>query len=62
MNRERKWTIICFFSAALTPLAYKLERLEEENIKIKQNQENLSFVDLWWPDLWPDIKTNEVFS
>ena len=55
-----KWAVTCFFCSALAPLVYKVER-HEGSIKIKRNRENLTFVDLWWPDLWSDHKMNQSY-
>ena len=45
-----------FPRAALALLVHELERLKLRIVEMVENREHFDFDDLWWPDLWPDLK------
>ena len=45
-----------FFRAPLAYLVHELQRLERNIVEIMKNRVNLTFDDLCWPDLWPEVK------
>ena len=47
-----------FFRAALALLVHELERLKLRIVEMVENREHFDFDDLWWPDLWPDLKND----
>ena len=57
-ERAVKGLSSAFFRALLAVLVHELQRLKEKNIEITKNPENLTFDDLWWPYLWPDLKND----
>ena len=58
-ERAVKGLSSAFFRALLAVLVHELQRLKEKKIiEITKNPENLTFDDLWWPYLWPDLKND----
>ena len=47
-----------FFRAAPALLVHELERLKLKIVEMVENREHFTFDDLWWPDLWPDLKND----
>ena len=39
-------------------MVHELERLKLRIVEMVENQEHFTFDDLWWPDLWPDLKND----
>ena len=47
------------FRAALALLVHELERMKLSIVEMVENREHFTFDDLWWPDLWPDLKNDQ---
>ena len=50
-----------FFRAALALLVHELERLKLRIVEMVEYREHFIFDDLWWLDLWPDLKNDQSF-
>ena len=57
-DRAVNWLSIVFFRAPLALLGYELQRLKWKTIEHVKNRKNFTFDDLWWPDLWPEVKND----
>ena len=48
-----------FLRAALALLFHELDRLKLRIVEMVENRKHSTFDDLWWPDVWPDLKNDQ---
>ena len=45
-------------TTSLMVVFHELERLKLRIVEMVENREHFDFDDLWWPDLWHDLKND----